>query len=235
MNRNDRVIAELAVSQYGVVARHQLVSAGVSERSVDHRVNAGGLVVIHPGTYAIAGSPASWHRDQMAACLWARGVAGVRAAAFLHGLPGFEDHPVEVVTTLNKRPMPRCGVICHYTTRLPKEQVITVQGVPATSIERTLLDLCGHVGRRRAAIALDHALHGGMTTLGLLDRCLYLTARRGRDGCAVLRDLIHERLELEEYPNSPLETAIFELLASSSLPMPKLQHAVFDEAGNFVA
>lgn len=235
VNGTDRLIADLATSQYGLVTRGQLLSAGLSVRSVDHRVNQGALVVVHPGTYALPGSHRSWHREQLAACLWSKGVAGVRAAAFLHGLPGFEDPPIEVVTTLNKRPMPRCGVTCHHTTRLPGEQVTSVQGIPITSIERTLLDLCGHVAKRRAAIALDHALHGGKTTLGSLDRCLYLTARRGRDGCAVLRELVHQRLNLEEYPNSPLETVIFGLLASSGLPMPKMQQPIFDDQSDFVA
>jgi hypothetical protein len=202
---------------------------------IDHRLQTGAVTGLHPGVYATLGSFPSWQQQQSAACLWARGAAGVRAAAYLHKLPGFEQPPVEVVTTLNKRPMPRCGVLCHHTKWLPRSQIVTAQNIPTTSIERTLMDLCGHVSRRRAAIAIDQCLHGGRCTLGSLDYCLYQTARRGRDGCAVLRRFLHERLGLSEFPNSGLETVIFELLSASDLCLPELQRPIYDEAGDFVA
>jgi G:T-mismatch repair DNA endonuclease (very short patch repair protein) len=126
-------------------------------------------------------------------------------------------------------------VIVHRTKRLPTEQIVTLQGIPATTIERTLLDLCGTLTKRRAAIALDNALMRGLTTLGAIDHCLFLTARRGRNGCGVLRDLMKARLGLNTAPNSPLETVIHEMLFDSSLPTPMLQHVIRDERGAFVA
>ena len=102
-------------------------------------------------------------------------------------------------------------------------------------MERTLLDLAGVMTRRRAAIALDSALRRNLTTLGSLDRCLYLTARRGRNGCAVLRDLIQERMHLTDVPESPLESTIWDLLARSGLPMPVPQFVIRSRGGDFVA
>lgn len=97
------------------------------------------------------------------------------------------------------------------------------------------MDLCGQFDPRRAAIALDNALFRGLTTLGSLDYCLYLTARRGRNGCGVMRKLLKKRLTMSEAPNSPLETVIFEMFVESSLPMPELQLPIYDEFGRFVA
>ena len=98
-----------------------------------------------------------------------------------------------------------------------------------------MLDLCGRMPRRRAAIALDAALRQGLTTVGSLDHCLYLTARRGRRGCAILRDLIRDRMDLSEVPDSPLETVIWELLLRSGLPLPIPQFVIRDPDGRFIA
>lgn len=109
-----------------------------------------------------------------------------------------------------------------------------VNGIPSTSIERTLMDLCGRLPRRRAAIALDNALHRSLTTLGSLDHCLYLTARRGRNGCGILRQLIQQR-NANQVPNSPLETVILDVISSSGLPIPELQYVIRDPSHRFVA
>ncbi len=234
METLDHAIAELAQAQYGVFSRRQAVGMGATPSMIQHRLNVGAWQPRHRGVYGLAGVPASWEGDQMSACLWSGGVTGVRAAAHLHGLPGFERPPVEVVTLSGARPMPCCGITVHHTKWLPPTQVVRVRNIPCSSIDRTLLDLCGHVGPRRSAIAVDHALHGGMTTIGSLDHCLYLTARRGRDGCAILRRLVKERWDMREFPNSPLETVIFEMLVAAELHRPVLQLSIYDRAG-FVA
>lgn len=234
MEAIDRLVVDLAKRQYGVFSRAQATALGATPRMIGYRIDRGLWEPMHTGVYALPGAPDSWHRSQIAACFWSRGAAGVRAAANLHGLPGFDSPPIEVVTQTKRRPMPRCGVTVHHTKRLPRCQLVTAQGIPSTSIERTLLDLCGHVSRRQASIAADQALHAGLTTIGALDHCLFLTARRGREGTAILRKLVHERAALREYPNSPLETVVFNLIADSGIQMPELQVPLYDGSG-FIA
>jgi len=231
MEALDRLIVELAGRQYGVFSRAQAIVLGATPRMIGYRLDRGIWISLHTGVYALPGTHESWHRSQMAACLWSKGAAGVRAAAHLHQLPGFERPPIEVVTETKRRPMPRCGVTVHHTKRLPHCQLVTAQSIPTTSIERTLLDLCGHVSRRQASIASDHALHAGLTTVGALDHCLFLTARRGREGCASLRRLVHERAALRDYPNSPLESVTFNLLTDSGIQLPELQVPLYDRKG----
>jgi hypothetical protein len=231
----DLALIGIAKPQFGAFSREQARNAGHSARTIGYRVDSGRWEVMHTGVYALAGTHPSWERDQMAACLWSKGVSAGRAAGHLHQLPGCDGPPIEVVTTHHHRPMPRCGIKVHYTTWLPAEQIGRIHNIPATSIERTLLDLCGQMAPRRAAIALDNALHRGLTTLGAIDNCLYLTARRGRNGCRVLRNLMLERVGLGETPNTPLETVIFEMIAGSLLPLPEAQVPVFDENGVVVA
>jgi hypothetical protein len=97
-------------------------------------------VRIHPNVYTHASTPSTWHRDQMAAVMWAQlAASSARAAAFLHGLPGFDDPPLEILTSCRKI-VPRCGVIVHHTKRLPRDQILRVHSIPCTSVERTVLD-----------------------------------------------------------------------------------------------
>lgn len=224
----------LARGQHGVFTRADALRCGHSARTVKRRIEIRQWEPIFQGVYTFPSVPSSWLRDQSAAARWVRGWAAGKAAAYLHELPGFEDRALEVLTE-NRKVVPHSGVIVHVTTRLPREHRTIVQNIPCTSVERTLLDLCGQVRRRRAAIAVDHSLHRGLTTLGDIDHCLYLTARRGRNGCGILRELLHERLELREFPNSPLETVVFEMLVDAELPVPQLQHEIFDTDGRFVA
>ena len=171
----------------------------------------------------------------MAAVYWASpALASGRAAALLYQLPGFEDSPLEILTE-NRKIVPRAGIIVHVTNRLPSDHRAAIEGIPCTSIERTLQDLCGIVGKRRGAIAVDHALLRGLTTLGRIDFCLYLTARRGRRGCGILREIAQSRAGLTAIPNSPLETVVLDLISRSNLPTPHLQAPIHDEADRFVA
>ena len=202
---------------------------------VQYRLETGRWLMLHPGIYCHAGTPASWLRDQAAAAYWCKGAAAARAAGRLFDLPGCEDAPLEVLTTPTHKVMPRCGIVVHLTKRLPTEQLTAVDGIPATTIERTVMDLCGVLDERRAAIALDNALFRGLTTCGSLDHCLYLTARRGRNGCGVMRKLLKKRLHKTKVPNSPLETVIFEMFSGSTLPMPELQYVIRNGKGDFVA
>ena len=221
--------------QYGVFNRKQAMAAGFRRSTIDSKLRNGEWTALHPAVYCDAGTPQTWLRDMSAVVSWAHpACASGRAAAFLHRLPGFEEPEFEVVTT-NRRVTSRCGINVHHTNRLPEDQIERVQSIRCTSVERTVMDLCGIVGRHRAAIALDHSLSRGMSTFGSFDFCLFLVARRGRNGCGVLRKLLQERWELPRLPESPLETIIFEQLASSGLPLPELQFEIFDQAGHFVA
>src|ERR687885_250670 len=49
--RADEVIAELAARQHGVLARAQLVAAGLSDESIDYRLEGRRLRRIHRGVY----------------------------------------------------------------------------------------------------------------------------------------------------------------------------------------
>jgi hypothetical protein len=65
----DRIIAELAHRQHGVVARRQLIRAGLGRRMVERRLEAGRLHVVQRGVYAVGHRVVNRHGQWMAAVL----------------------------------------------------------------------------------------------------------------------------------------------------------------------
>jgi len=64
----ERVISRLAARQHGVVARFQLLAAGVSAEQIKRRLQAGRLTALHKGVYLV-GAVAPTHANEMAALL----------------------------------------------------------------------------------------------------------------------------------------------------------------------
>lgn len=230
----DRRLQILARAQRGLFTRAQAHRIGYTEGQIDYRVASAVWVPLRPGIFIFPGAEIDWEAEQLATVVWSRGISSHRAAARLHHLPGFADADFEV-TTHDKQMMSRCGIAVHHTDRMPRDHITLTRAIPCTSMERTLLDLGAVASPSRVAVALDHVLLEGLTTLGAIDHCLYLTARRGRRGCRTLRELIKKRAALVEVPNSPLETVIFEFLLSFGLPLPELQVELYDDAGHFIA
>ena len=96
------------------------------------------------------------------------------------------------------------------------------------------MDIAAVCSRRKVAIAMDASLRRNLTDLAALDRMLYLVARRGRRGCAIIRHLVHERIGDPKRPESPLETDLFQLLVRSGLDLPAKQVTLFDAVGEFL-
>lgn len=231
----DRRLAAQSRGSHGVFHEDDVVAIGYPLGRLQYLRDQRLVVRLHPKVFAFAATPLTWLGHLMAAVKWASpALAAVRSAAALHRLPGFDDAPLEVLTE-NRKIVPRAGIRVHVTTRLPRDHSVRVQGIPCTSVERTVMDLFGFIGERRASIALDHTLHRGLATLGGYDFCLYLTAAKGRNGCGKLRAHLKERLGMTSFPNSPLETVIFELICGHDLPRPEPQLEIFGRAGDLVA
>lgn len=84
----DVVIARLAAAQHRVMARRQLLAAGVSEKAIRHRVATSRLFVRHRGVYA-AGSADPGRLGVLLAAVLACGADSVlsrRSNAVLWGL-----------------------------------------------------------------------------------------------------------------------------------------------------
>ena len=231
----DRNTRRRSERQHGAFSRLQCLIDGHNKRTIQHRLGSGIWKRVFPGVYALQGCPDGWRLRQMAACLWSKdGLAAGKAAGFLYDLPDCDPAPIEIMTG-SRCITPFSEVIVHRTNWLPWEQISRIDRIPVTSVERTLLSLAAQLSPRRAAIVVDQAISKGLTTLAAIDRHLWLTARQGRDGCSLLREIKNERWSIGAVPTTPLETVVFEMIVGAGLPLPKLQAEIFDDRGHFVA
>lgn len=149
------VIAELAGRQHGVVARWQLLAAGIDRREIEHRVHCRRLHLVHRGVYAV-GHDALTQRGRWMAAVLAGGPDAVlshRAAAALWGMRRWEGR-IEVTSP---RRMLRGRRIRGHQRLLPMDEVTTLDGIPVTTVPRTLFDLASVVDEPTLARALEQA------------------------------------------------------------------------------
>jgi very-short-patch-repair endonuclease len=186
-------VAGLAASQHGVVTRTQLLRAGVTVSEVRRRIETSRLVELHRGVYLV-GPVASPRAAEMAAVLACGPPAYVshRSVAWLWELlprpgPAGRSGAVEVRVAANRR-VRRPGIRARRTERLEPGDVALVDGIPVTSVARTLVDLAGVVRPRELERATARAERQELVTR---DRLLAFVARHRREpGVGVLAGIL---------------------------------------------
>lgn len=220
----DQAIAALAARQHGVVARRQAVALGATRWAIRRRLQRSAWYELHPGAYAIAGSPDTYDRRVVAAVLScpAGSVASHRTAAALQGIPGFTRSIVEVTSPDGPRPAMRLGKAAtrHFTNLLPDHHRKALRGIPTTTVARTLFDLCAVVHPGKAERAIDNCLSRKWVTLPALWRVLDDLAVQGRNGTCAFREILMPRSDGYIAPASELERRFLELVRRFGLPMP---------------
>jgi very-short-patch-repair endonuclease len=148
-------------------------------------------------------------------------------AAWMHGLGATPTDPLEVILPPSTSIRSHTGVIVRRSRLAPTERT-EIKGLPATTLPRTLRDVCLFGATVDALTAIDAALHKKpISKLKLLEDPV---ARSGRRGSARFRRL----LELAAPAESPMETRLRWLLISRRLPMPEVQVDLHDAERRFV-
>ena len=132
------------------MSREQLLELG-SASAVDRALRAGRLHRIHRGVYSVGHTALSREGRWMAATLAAgpEAVLSHRSAAHLWGIA--MRSPVLVDVTRPRAARAIRGVAVHRTRRLDETERTTRNGIPTTSVTRTLVDLAGTADFERAA------------------------------------------------------------------------------------
>ncbi len=223
----DGRVATVAARQHGVFTYQHAAAAGIGARQREVRVRTGRWVLRAPGVYSIAGAPESWRGSVLAACWAAHGlaVASHRSAAELWGLPGGRRDIMEITCRRSRRAKSP-GLVVHETKLLKDVDMQTIDGIPTTSIEQTLLGLAAVVLESTVEMALDRALNRKLTTIARLEAFVRRKGKRGRNGIGVLRSLVGELDPLAGVPESAMETKLKQLLRRHGLPMPRFQYEI---------
>lgn len=218
-HRPDVAIAELAERQYGVVSRTQLLTLGLGEDAIDHRLRLGRLHRLHRGVYAVGHSVVSREGRWIAAVLAGgpQAVLSHRSAAALWGLRETSSAWIEITTPSTSRSR---GAIRRHRGKLPPDEIALCRQVPTTTVPRTLFDLAAVLSVDRLEAAMRKAeflqLYNRLSLPDLLHRY------PGHRGNAKLRSCLEERGGTIGFTRSELEERFLFFVDRAGLPRPQL-------------
>ncbi|HEU4738795.1 MAG TPA: DUF559 domain-containing protein [Solirubrobacterales bacterium] len=203
-------MAELAARQYGVVALWQLEGLGLHVKVVDRRVAVGRLHRVHQGVFAV-GHRLLDRRGHLIAAVLACGSGAVlshRSAAYLHGILDDSRSRVDVIAP-NRRGRCPDGIAAHRDGTLTPADRTTIDGIPCTSLPRTLLDIAASQPPRTLRYAVNQAEVEGV--FDLTDMVELLKRSKGRRGVARLRLAIEDHDPQEQETRRELEKKLLRL------------------------
>jgi very-short-patch-repair endonuclease len=214
-DKRSREAWKLAGSQHGVVARRQLLALGFSPRSIEHRIERGRLHLIMHGVYAVGWPDLTRERRWMAAVLACGDEAMLShlSAAALWDI-GSEQPGVVDVSVRRRCELNRPGLRVRGRPMLAAQDLVAIDGIPATAPARTLVDLATVLSSARLERAVNEA-----DKRNLIDpETLRATLGRysGEPGVRLLRHLIDGgsfRLS-----DSDLEVSFRSIVAAAGLP-----------------
>jgi Protein of unknown function (DUF559) len=150
-----------------------------------------------------------------------------RSAAALHGIRPTSRRNIDV-TLPSPSARPRPGIDVHRSATLDRTDVTTVDGIPCTSVARTLLDLAEVVDERGVEKAVDRA-----EVLGIFDRRAVedvLSRAVGRRGARVVQAVL-AGYEGPSLTDRELEERFFVLCRQAGMPRPEVNVWIGLEGG----
>lgn len=218
MEHADSTIDRICARQHGVVARAQLLAAGIAGDAVDRRIRRGRLRPVHRGVYLVGPVVLPRAREMAAALACGRSAAVSHCSAtVLWQLLTDRNRPPRVEIMDRRLPHRRPGIRTRCVRTLRADEITTLDGIPITTPARTLFDLAGVVGPRELERALAEALAKRLTTLAGLER---VVARHPRGpGRAILRQLLQDGHPA--LTRSEAEERFLALIRQAGLPAPE--------------
>jgi very-short-patch-repair endonuclease len=221
---DDRWLADLAGRQYGVVGRRQLLGAGWSDGSIEKRVRSGRLHPLYAGVYRVGHGLIKREGRWLAAVL-ASGPDAVLShwsAAALWMIRPNSRSIIDVTDPVKSRTWD--GIRRHHKA-LPVDEVTVEEGIPVTSVPRTIFDLAA-----TESVEVVESMIREMEFRELRDPLsLWDLVRRypRRRGVARVR-LALERLKDEPVgrKKSPLEERFAPFLRRHRLPLPRFNDSI---------
>jgi Transcriptional regulator, AbiEi antitoxin len=200
------------------VATRQLAALGYSKSSVAKAAKAGRLHRLHRGVYVVGYRRLSWHGRCMAAVLASYpSVASHLSAGWLWGL--LRSRPGTVhITSRSPRPGKRLFVV-HRADLALVDRTIR-DGIPVTSVSRTILDLAIDSWPKTVGRFIERADDAKLFDLremrALLDRT------KGHRGQANVRAALDAYRSERKFTRSGFERRFLEVVREAGLPEPAM-------------
>ena len=208
----------------------QLRELGFARHAVAHRREQGRLHRVHRGVYAVGHARLTPRARLWAAVLTEVGALSHRSAAELWDLLPAPGVVVDVVTGGESRSTAALRV--HRSATLRPCDVVVLEGLPVTTVARTLVDLAGILAPHRLRRIVHRA-----ETLRVLDvaRVDELLARGRPKGTKALRAALASLAAAEpDVTRSELEERFLALVAAAGLPAPRTNTLVHGHEVDFL-
>ncbi len=175
----DELLAALAELQYGVVARWQLTLLGYGKDAIQVRIDSGLLKPMHAGVYAVGHTKLTRNGYFLAAVLafGPRAVLSHRTAGVHWTILSSRQVKVDVTTHVSGQRHTR-RIKAHRTRHLHEQDWTIKDGIPVTSVARTILDLAAILSPARLLDVIDDAVRAELFDLHALERAMARTPKR---------------------------------------------------------
>lgn len=220
----DREIAALARRQHGVVSHCQLVGLGLGKKAIQYRLAAGRLHRVHTGVYAVGYSRLTqrgWWMAAVLACGDEAVLSHWDAAALWDLRP--TSRKARHVTVPGRTRRSRDGIVVHSVRRLHPEDRTVRDGIPVTSVPRTLLDLAELLPTSGLERAWEQAERLRLLDVRAVEKLL--ARSNGRRGQRPLRAVLDEALEPPP-TRSDFERDFLDLCKRFEIPCPAVNAIV---------
>jgi very-short-patch-repair endonuclease len=214
-SHSDRVISRIASRQHGVVARRQLLAAGITRNQIGHRLARWRLHELHRGVYLVGHSVPPAYAREMAALLACGPTAVIshRSAAAVWRLLPYPPPGDVCVTVPPGRSAARADLEIHRVV-IARPDIRHRHRLALTSPPRTILDLAASYDERSLEALVAEANYRRLASEDELRAQLDRNPlRRGR---LKLRD-IHDRPGGPQRTRSPAERELLRVLRRAGI------------------
>jgi hypothetical protein len=222
-DRRSKRAWELAGRQHGMVARRQLLALGFNAREIEHRVGRGRLHLVMRGVYAVGWPRLTRERRWMAAVLACGEGAALshRSAAGLWRIG--EEQRGQIDVSVGRRcELRHPGLRVRGRPTLSDGDYTVLDGIPVTSVVRTLIDLAAELDPLRVERAVNEADKRDLIDPEALR--FALDDHTGEPGAPALRSLLDRRTF--RLSDSALEILFRPIAERAGLPPPLTKQRV---------
>jgi very-short-patch-repair endonuclease len=227
----DAAMAELAGRQYGVISRRQLLDLGCGRRWIQLRIDSHRLHPLHPGVYAVGHRSIPKQGRWMAAVLASgpEALLSHHTAAALWGIRGYSGGAVHLTVP---RKSTSTKQIRRHLSQVPPDERSMEEGIPVTSVHRTIYDLAASSSVDEVIAMIKEAEYRNrydrLSLWDLLDR---YPAKRGSRKLRFALERITE--EPPGRKRSKLEERFAPFLRRHHLPLPRFNELISLSGKNY--
>lgn len=222
--RADLRLAAIASLHGGYVTFEQAEAAGVSRNTLRRRVEDGTLLRVAKGLFLVPGVARDWQGLLRAAIAkLPDAVVSHQAAAQVLDIPHIPRDICSVTvhaSTTHSFP----AVVVHRVRDLADDHRTEVEGMPVTTVARTLVDLAAVCPDWMVASALDDTVVEGRVDIDEVVKVFEAVAGRGKPGVGALRSILAERVGDDHIPATRIEQVARKVFRAGGLPDPVWQY-----------